>query len=338
MVDFKTKLGRLASLEKITEEEYQNFLRRGMQYEKFDADFPILREIFPDGVPIGASETFIENLDFPYQETSYVCSPKSRAEPKTYLYKTNDREGITNLLGGKRPIGDSLFASLNRILLGSDAVIISADNLIANSSQVWDWEFFGQYIKEKNPSMYEELKKFNRKRSSSRGTQVILARKQNTFERLDFLKKYNQGEISIFDSDNNVVILTNQEGFEYASKVIKPDSQIQYIVETNNDGNIDIKRCMKTLRKKLGVKKILNDGGREMSNGIRELDMLGGERISYEPYPGDEFIPTNITHDMIIGSDGLGIDDSPLPKSVVAFSQEIFLDQKEVLTLHMYPM
>lgn len=66
--------------------------------------------------------------------------------------------------------------------------------------------------------------------------------------------------------------------------------------------------------------------------------MLGGERISYEPYPGQKFIPKKITQNMILGKDGAGIDNSPIKNSLIAFSQNVFIEKNEKLVLHLYPM
>lgn len=339
MCGFKEKLGTLVSMGKISEDQYKKMLRRGITYEKFGINYPVLERLFPKGVPIGASDVFIENLDFPYQETSYVCA-RSGPSSNTFLYKTNaENGGIINLTKGSRPVGDSLFAALNRILLGGQAMLISADNLIANSKQIWDWDFFGRYLKNTCPDMYEELKKFAISRLSTNPTLVILARKKDTFDRLGFLQEYSDQKIKIFNSKNNrIIILTNEDGYQYASKTIKENDKVQYIHEIDDDGNIDIKKSLKMLRKNYNIKKLLNDGGRQMSNGIKKIEMLGGERISYEPYPGKKFLPKTITDEMILGRKGVGIDGTAIHDAVVAFSQELDLGRRESFKLHLYPI
>jgi hypothetical protein len=338
MCGLKEKLGILVSLDKISEDQYKKLLRRGITYEKFGKNYPVLEKLFPEGIPIGASDAFIENLDFPYQETSYVCA---RAGPysKTYLYKTNSENGgIINLTSGHRPVGDSLFAAFNRILLGEQAILISADNLIANSQQIWNWNFFAQNLK-KYPDIYEELKKFAAPRLHTNPTQIILARKKDTFERLGFVEKYLEQKIKIFNSEkNSIIILTNEDGYQYASKTIKENDKVQYVCEVDENGNIDIKKCLKILRKNFNIKKLLNDGGRQMSNGIKEIGMLGGERISYEPCPDKKFLPKTITDDMILGVDGTGIDGTIIQDALVAFSQDLNFGRKELFNLHIYPM
>jgi hypothetical protein len=337
MTNFKTKLGYLVSSGAINEEKYKKFLLRGIQFEKFDSDFPYLKKYFPRWVPIGASEIFINNLDVPYQETSYVCASTGTKKPRTYLYKTDNKHGgVVDLLGGKRPLGDTLFASLSRILLGNKAIMFSADNLIENSNQVWNWNFFGKYLKNDHQDIFNELKLLAEKKSANNPIQVILARKKSTFERLNFIKKYQNNEIAIFNSKNKIVFLTDDEGFRHVSKKIKPDQRIQYITETNESGEIDIKKCMQVLRKKFGVEIMLNDGGRKMSLGLKKLKLLGGERVSYEPFPGEKFIPKIIREDLIFGEDGMGIDGSPISDSIVAFEHKFDIDKSELLKLHLY--
>jgi hypothetical protein len=135
-----------------------------------------------------------------------------------------------------------------------------------------------------------------------------------------------------------VIILTNNDGFEYVSKTIKPDKNTHYISETFSNGDLDMVASLKKLRKKYGIKKMLNDGGRKMSNGMKELNLLGGERISYEPYPGKKYIPNKISSDMILGKDDDGIDGSAIARSIVTFSQDTNLSKKETLSLHLYHM
>ena len=39
--------------------------------------------------------------------------------------------------------------------MGSKAMMISADNLVVNKEQIWNWEFFGDAIRELHPEIYE---------------------------------------------------------------------------------------------------------------------------------------------------------------------------------------
>jgi len=44
---------------------------------------------------------------------------------------------------------------------------------------------------------------------------------------------------------------------------------------------------MLTLRKKYSVDIMLNDEGTNMSNGVRDAGLLGEERVTLEPDPGE---------------------------------------------------
>lgn len=339
MIDFHKKLDELVSTNRISEETYKHFVSRGMKYEKFNSEFPFLKSYFPHGVPIGASEKFIDKLNFPYQETSYVCASVTPSPPNTYLFKTKGKGGgVINLLGGKRPLGDCVFGSLNRIFLGSHAILISADNLMANPAHIWKWNFFGNHLKHLHHETFLELQKLAKKFNSN-PIHVIIARKKNTLERLAFLENYLKNKIAIFNSnDIKIIMITNKDGYNYLQNKIPTSDKISYISETDDFGDLDIKKCFKTLRKKYQIKKILNDGGRKMSLGLKKLNLLGGERISYEPFPGEYYIPDEISHDMILGRDGFGIDGSQIPDTVVAFSQKLSDNKQELFNLHLYAL
>ncbi|MHA7646733.1 universal stress protein [Nitrosopumilus sp. S4] len=154
-----------------------------------------------------------------------------------------------------------------------------------------------------------------------------------------YLEKYEKNQIAIFNSEHvKIIIITNDDGYDYVSPMINPDDQINYIVETDENGNIDIKKSLQSLRTDFNISRMLNDGGRQMSNGMKQLGLLGGERISYEPSPGDNYVPKIITDDMILGRDGMGIDGSAVKDSITVFSQKINTSRKESLNLHLYPM
>jgi len=336
--EFKTQLDELISKSQISEIEYNHFLKRGIQYEKFGKKYPKLREIFPEGMPIGASKKFIQELEIPYQETSFVCSLATKSSPKVYIYKKTPESGqIKDLLAGKRPVGDNIFAALNRILLGDKAVLISADNLIENKEQIWDWRFFGKNLIKKYPEVYKELKDFSEKKSGSKITQVVIARKKETFRRLNILKKSNNKEIAILNDQNTkVIFLTNDEGKEIINK-IKSDN-VSHISKSNQRGEIDIIQCLKELKKRFNVPMMLNDGGRIMSDGLKREKLLGGERITYESFPGEKYAPKKIQNAMILGKEGQGKDNSELKDAVVVFSKKLNIEGPETFKLHLYPM
>jgi hypothetical protein len=52
------------------------------------------------------------------------------------------------------------------------------------------------------------------------------------FKRLDIVEEYRRNNIAVLDTNNeiNVIFLTNQSGYDYASKVIHESDMINYIV------------------------------------------------------------------------------------------------------------
>ena len=340
------KLETLVNEKKLTEKEFKHFLDRGIQRISFNEKFKNLSHYFPNGIIIGASERYIEQMKIPYQETSFMVAntkPKGRS---TYIYKTfGNGGGVVKLAGGIRPLGDNIFASLNRIMLGKRAIIVSADNFIENRDQIWNWHFFANNLESKHRSIFIELNDFAEKNHANKNPlHVIIARKRSTFDRLKIVDLYKKKKIKALKEENGirVIFLTNNAGFQFASKYIKSDNDlIRYIVKSKDSGQIDIIECLKELRNKFGIKMMLNDGGRRMSDGFRMLQALGGERVTYEPYPGEKYLSKIVKPDSVFGITGMGIDGSELKNSFVAYSHEIN-DKKrkriEKIKVHLYPL
>ena len=128
-------------------------------------------------------------MKVPYQATSYVAartkqSGKKQSGKGTYIYKIPHKPGggVLSLTGGIRKLGDSVFASTHRILFGSKAMMISADNLVANREHIWNWQFFGNAISQSHPDIYEDLIKLREKVViNSIFHQIIVARSDKTF-------------------------------------------------------------------------------------------------------------------------------------------------------------
>jgi hypothetical protein len=70
----------------------------------------------------------------------------------------------------------------------------------------------------------------------------------------------------------------------------------------------DLYGGMQDLKQKYDIDLILNDGGRIMSEGIRREGLLGEERMSLEPFPGEDIFPSKkyIDPTTVAGSPGLG--------------------------------
>ena len=117
-----------------------------------------------------------------------------------------------------------------------------------------------------------------------------------------------------------VVFLTNLAGYEYGSKTIPESDRVDYLV---TGSEFDIYQAMLVLRKKYNIQTILNDGGRQMSNGVRDAGLLGEERVTLEPYPGDGIISDQLDPASILGQDGTGLDGKEIEKSILLSSIKI---------------
>ena len=95
--------------------------------------------------------------------------------------------------------------------------------------------------------------------------------------------------------------------------------------------------AMIKFRKLHGIDMILNDGGRIMSNSVRDEGLLGEERVTLEPYPGDEFIPQHSKLDQqnILGIEGTGIDGGEIENGIKVHSTRI---NDELANVYLYPL
>ena len=238
-------------------------------------------EILPE-IVIGASSDYVSKMKVPYQATSYVAARTKESGKGVYIYKITHKPGggVLYLTGGTRKLGDSVFASTHRILMGSKAMMISADNLVVNTEQIWNWQFFGNAIRESNPEVYEDLIKLKEKIiTNSMFHQFVVARSDKTFRRLKLADLYQKNQIKILDPKNgiSVIFLTNESGHDYASKLIPESDLVDYVVTGKN---FDMHSAMVQVRRLYDIDMILNDGGRIMSNSVRDLGILGEERVT----------------------------------------------------------
>jgi hypothetical protein len=337
---YKSSLHSLFECGRITDQQLEHFLKRGIQILNPAADFGLdaLGQILPE-IVISAHPSYIKKMKIPYQATSFLAASTRVSAPVSYVYKLPGKVagGVPLLSGGKRGIGDNVFASTHRILLGSKAVIISALNLMVNKDKIWNWKFFGNFVKESRPDVYQDLdrldKKLNQKKSMS---QVVIARSDCTFKRLKIVEEYRNNKIAVLDPENNikVIFLTNQRGYDYASKAIVESDLVQYV--TTGD-HFDGLEALKDLRRKFRIEILLNDGGRQMSNGFRDLGILAEERITLEPFPGKKIIPDveEIDPTSIMAMDGLGIDGNELEHALRISSIKI---GEERANVYSYPL
>jgi len=342
--EYKSRLYSLFESKRISDQQLEHFLKRGIQMINPATDFGLyaLGQVLPE-IVISARTSYINKMKIPYQATSFLAaSTRKRANkagdkersPVSYVYKLPGKlaGGVPLLSGGKRRIGDNVFASTHRILLGSKAVIVSALNLMVNKDKIWNWRFFGNFVKESRPDIYLDLgrlhKRLNQKKSMY---QVIIARSDCTFKRLKIVEEYRKNKIAVLNPANNVkvIFITNQRGYDYASKTIQESDLVQYIMTGQCFDSLE---ALKNLRRKFRVDILLNDGGRLMSNGFRDLGVLAEERITLEPFPGKKIMPDieKIDPTSIMAMDGLGIDGNELEHAIRISSTKIGAEKANV--------
>ncbi len=342
---YESRLYSLLENKKISQEQFDHFLRRGIQIISPSHDFGLgsLGRILPE-IVISASSSYISMMKVPYQATSYLAADIKKENSDnnipSYVYKLPGKPsgGVPLLTGGKRKIGDNVFASTHRILIGFKAVIVSALNLMVNKDKIWDWHFFGNHIKESNPGIYQDLIELQKRlgHNNNKIYQVVVSRSAGTFKRLRIAEYYHKNKIAVLDPTYNtkVIFMTDQKGYDFASRTIPPSDLINYIVTGEE---FDIYQGMVSLRRKYNIDIMLNDGGRQMSNGLRDAGLLAEERVTLEPYPGDHVVPDleKIDPASIMAMDGIGLDGSEIEGAIIIHSTNI---RKERANVYAYPL
>jgi hypothetical protein len=324
----------------ISDYVYRHFMKRGLKVLKPSRDLGLhhLGEILPE-IVVGASSEYLGLMKVPYQATSYVAARAQPTGNATYIYKITGKPGggVLDLTGGTKKLGDSVFASTHRILLGANAMMVSADNLLVNREHIWNWQFFGNAIKQSHPEIYEDLEKlWDKMGENSVFHQIVVARSDKTFRRLRIVDLYQKGQIKILDPKNGVrvIFLTNESGYDYFSKFVPESGLIDYVTTGKE---FDMYSAMVKVRRLYDISTILNDGGRVMSNSVRDLGILGEERVTLEPYPGDKFIPSgkSIEPGSILGAQGMGLDGGEIQNGMRIHSTTI---GNEAANLYLYPL
>jgi len=347
---YVNRLLQLLDSKKITIDHFNHFKSRGIEIIRPLQDFGLrsLGRVLPE-IVIGASYEFIKRMKIPYQATSFLVANTKSDLKGWYVYKIPEQPkgGLLLLSGGKRRLGDNIFASTHRIILGRKAILVSAVNLMTNKNNIWNWHFFGDHLKQDNISLYEDLVRLetimNRKDDSASSVNstgpyyyIIIARSESTFKKLEIVDNYLQNKIAVLNPENNIhtIFITNNSGFDFASKRIEESSLVSYIATGEN---FDLCRAMQELKQKYGIDLILNDGGRIMSEGVRREGLLGEERISVEPFPGEDIFPSDkyIDPTTAAGSAGLGLDGSEIEGSILLSSNKI---KDEKLNVYVHPL
>lgn len=348
--NYVNRLLQLLDSKKITIDHFNHFKSRGIEIIHPLQDFGLrsLDRVLPE-IVIGASYEFIKRMKIPYQATSFLVANTKSDLKGWYVYKIPEQPkgGLLLLSGGKRRLGDNIFASTHRIILGRKAILVSAVNLMTNKNNIWNWHFFGDHLKQDNISLYEDLVRLetimNRKDDSASSVNsmgpyyyIIIARSESTFKKLEIVDNYLQNKIAVLNPENNIhtIFITNNSGFDFASKRIEESTLVSYIATGEN---FDLCRAMQELKQKYGIDLILNDGGRIMSEGVRREGLLGEERISLEPFPGEDIFPSDkyIDPTTAAGSTGLGLDGSEIEGSILLSSNKI---KDEKLNVYVHPL
>jgi hypothetical protein len=348
--NYVERLQQLLDFKRITTDQFSHFRSRGIKIIHPLQDFGLesLGRFLPQ-IVIGASDEFIRRMKIPYQATSFLVANTKPDLSGWYVYKIPEQPkgGLQLLSGGKRRIGDNVFASTHRIILGRKAILVSAVNLMANKDNIWNWHFFGDHLKHDNESLYNDLVKLDAimkdEDNSENGVDraspyyyLVIARSESTFKKLNVVGNYLQNKIAVLNPKNNihVIFLTDQSGYEFASKRIEESSLVDYIA-TGETFNTFL--ALQVLKRKYGIALILNDGGRIMSDGIRKEGLLAEERMSLEPFPGEDVFPLNkyIDPTTAAGSPGLGLDGGEVEGALLLHSNKV---DEEKLNVYIYPL
>ncbi len=322
----------------LSEEKLAHFKKRGVQFYDTDKDLDCykLSKILPY-IVVGASSEYIDKMSVPYQATSFVAGEVYSQNSGIYAYKIIGKKGggVTLLTGGTRKLGDNVFASLHRILVGNEAIMVTINNMMENYEQIWSWDFFGKHLTDNNPLLYNEL--FNLSQRFVKKNKFHFIISIRTFESIaksNFLILYKDNKIAMLNPENNikVIFITTHEIYNFLSKIIKESSLISYII--TGDSNFEMLTGLRKLRKEFDIKYLLNDGGRIMSNSIRDYEVLGEERVTLEPF-NSQTLDYTIDKNCLLGQKGKGLDNNEIEKSILLDSQII---NNEKANVYVYSM
>ena len=321
----------------LDKEKLDHFKKRGVQFFDTNKDLNCyhLSKILPY-IVIGASNEYIDKMNVPYQATSFVAGEVYSRNSGIYAYKINGKQGggVKLLTGGSRKLGDNIFASLHRILVGNRAILVTINNMMENHDQIWSWEFFGKHLLENNSPIYNDLLNLSKKFvDTDKFYFIISIRTFESISNLNFIEKYNNNRIAMLNPENNikVIIITTLQIYKFLSESIKESSLITYIITGNN---FEMQTGLKILRKEFSIKYLLNDGGRIMSNSIRDCGILGEERVTLESF-NSITLDYSINSNCILGKKDSGLDGSEIEYSILLDSQSV---NDEKMNVYIYPM
>jgi hypothetical protein len=300
-----------------------------------DLQCPYLSKVIPY-VVIGGSEEFVSNLTVPYQATSFIAAEAYSPNSGIYAFKMLGLKGggVTLLTGGSRKLGDNVFASLHRMLIGNNAIIVTVNNMMENHGQIWSWDFFGNHLSAEYPKIYDELLNLSKRFVDlDKFYFVVSIRSLESVAESRLIEFYEKNEIAMLDPKNKlrVIILTTDVVYEHLSKIIKESELISYL---HTGEKFNMHRGLQILRKDYGIKYLLNDGGRKMTESIRDEGLLAEERVTLEPF-NSATLKYEIDDSCILGKKGWGADGSELKGSLLLDSIRIGDERANV---YVYPL
>jgi hypothetical protein len=334
---YHQKLDCLYENKALNKEELDHFKKRGIQLFDTGKDLNCshLSDIFPY-VVLGASDEYVNKMNVPYQATSFIAGEVYAPNSGVYAYKIHGQQGggVKLLTGGTRKLGDNVFASLHRIIVGNSAIVVTINNMMENHNQMWSWEFFGKHIDKSDHLIYQDLLNLSAKLvDHSKFHFIVSIRTIKSVIDSKFIELYNKNEIAMLNPENKVkvIFITTLEVYDYLSKFVKESPLISYIVTGKS---FETRVGLEILRKKYDVKYLLNDGGRIMSNSMRACGILGEERITLEPF-NSLTLDYTVDSDCILGKNGSGLDNSEIEYSILLNSTPV---NDEKANVYLYPM
>jgi len=212
--------------------------------------------------------------------------------------------------------------------------MVTINNMMENHEQIWSWDFFGKHLIDKNPLLYKELFNLSQRFvEKSKFHFIISIRTFESIARSKFIDLYKDNKIAMLNPENNikVIFITTYEIYKFLSKIIKESSLISYIITGDS---FEMLTGLRKLRKEFDIKYLLNDGGRIMSNSIRDSEVLGEERVTLEPF-NSQTLDYTIDKNCLLGQKGNGLDNNEIEKSILLDSQLI---NNEKANVYIYSM
>ena len=311
------------------EESYKHFNDRGLEVFTFEGHTHFKR-YFPIGIPITVSKAYLDKMKVPDQNTSYLMA-QAKPNGSEYIFNIPGRQGggVSDLTGGVRSVLDDMAATLSEIFFGYQAITITLGNWMANYGQVLKSGFFLQHL----PAQLKEEALLIRKgiyENMGAPDEPYLAigiRSNSSMNKLFSSEPYRKHLFATLNPKNGVkmIFIASQSVKEVMSKEIPESDHVSYI---STGKNYDTYKSILALRAPpYNIKRMLNDGGAEYSNDMRDLGLLSGQRITKVPWPGPGFIPEAIVEkypQSVLGRDGASsIDGSEIEKGIRIFSQGV---------------